>query len=282
MREWEQTVGGYRTHLAEAGTDAPVLLIHGSSIAVDARLTWFRLVLALEPRARVIIYDQPGFGRSDIPGYLDRAARADHARALLEALDLRDLTVIGHSEGGYIAARLAVSCPDRVRRLVIVASGGSAPSLGGDRDAAWMAASAHTYDYLARVVDEDTFVSTEGHLGYQADPPFEALLRENFRTARKSGNLKAFLERARASTGYQGYTAIQEATLLPFLPALSLPSLLIWGARDETVPVARGRALQALIPGAEFLALDSGHWVMHEQPVAFAAAVRDFLDRGSA
>ncbi|MCW2242335.1 alpha/beta fold hydrolase [Azospirillum canadense] len=281
MLEWDQTIGGYRTRLTESGAGAPVLLIHGSSIAVDARLTWFRLVPELEKRARVITYDQPGFGRSDVPGYLDRRARAAHARALVEALDLHDVTVVGHSEGGYVASRLAIDCPDRIRGLVIVTSGGTAPSLGGQRDAAWIAASERAYDYRTRAVDEDTFVRTEGHLRHGTDPAFEAVLRENFRVAQASGNREAFLSRARAMSGYTGYTAIQEATLLPFLPSLALPSLLIWGSRDETVPVARGQALQALIPGADFHALDAGHWVMHEQPTEFASLLIDFLERNS-
>jgi pimeloyl-ACP methyl ester carboxylesterase len=136
VRSRTQRIGGYVTDLSDEGSGAPVPLIHASSIAVDARLTWLRFIPALAPRARVISYDQPGFGQSEVPGYLDRLQRAEHPAALMEALDLRDLTVIGHSEGGFIATRLALTCPDRIRKLVIVASGGTAPALGDGRDAA--------------------------------------------------------------------------------------------------------------------------------------------------
>jgi pimeloyl-ACP methyl ester carboxylesterase len=220
------------TDLSDEGSGAPVPLIHASSIAVDARLTWLRFIPALAPRARVISYDQPGFGQSEVPGYLDRLQRAEHPAALMEALDLRDLTVIGHSEGGFIATRLALTCPDRIRKLVIVASGGTAPALGDGRDAAWIEASARTHDYIGRAVDEDTFVHSEGHLRYGDDPPFEAILRENFRRALTSGNVAAFVDRARRNPGY---TALQERHVLPHLPTLRLPTLLVWGGRDETV-----------------------------------------------
>ncbi len=273
MRSWTQRIGGYLTHLSDEGSGAPVLLIHGSSIAVDARLTWFRLAPALATLARVISYDQPGFGQSEVPGYLDRLQRAEHAAALMETLDLRDVTVIGHSEGGFIATRLAITCPDRIRRLVIVASGGTAPALGDGRDAAWIEASARAYDYIGRAVDEDTFVRSEGHLRYGDDPHFEAILRENFRRALTSGNVAAFVDRARRNPGYTNYTALQERHILPHLPTLRLPTLLVWGGRDETVPAERGLALRALIPGSKMIVLDGGHWVMHEAVGRFADVV---------
>jgi pimeloyl-ACP methyl ester carboxylesterase len=282
MRNWDEMIGGWRTSLMEAGDGAPVLLIHGSSIAVDARLTWFRLFDALSPGARVIAYDQPGFGRSAIPDdrrYLDRLERSAHAQALVEQLDLRNLTVIGHSEGGFIAARLALTKPDRVRRLVIVASGGASPALGDARDAHWMEASSRIYDYARRNVDEDTFVRSEGHLCYRADPAFEEILRANFRYAQQSGNAECFLRRVAASSTYAGYTTLQEKWLLPFLKDLRAPALLVWAGRDETVPVARGLALLDLMPRSEMhIFRDAGHWVMHEAPARFEALIRGFME----
>jgi pimeloyl-ACP methyl ester carboxylesterase len=273
--------GGWRTALYRGGAGAPVLLVHGASVAVDARLTWFRVAPRLAAGHSVIAYDQPGFGRSAMPAagaYPDRLERAEHAAALVERLDLRDLTVIGHSEGGFVAAMLALRQPARVARAVIVASGGAAPRLGGERDAAWQAAARAAYDYPARTVDEDTFACTEGFLRERADPEFEALLRANFRAARASGNLSMFLAKAGRSRGYEDYTALQERALLPRLHALRAPVLLVWGGRDATVPVARGRALARMIPGAAFHVFEaSGHWVPVEEGEGFARLVGDWL-----
>lgn len=266
-------VGGWSTFAMEAGDGAPVVLFHGSSIAVDAWLTWFRVFSLLASRHRVIAYDQPGFGRSGIPAdrrYLDRLQRAEHAQALFDRLALTNATLVGHSEGGFIATRLAINNPDRVRKLVIVASGGTAPRLGDERDRAWKAASAEVYDYIGRSVSEDAFVRTEGHLRHREDSAFEALLRRNFKDAIRSGNLECFLRKARSQTDYQDYTALQERWILPFLADMRVPTLLVWGGADATVPVARGLALAERIPNSALHVFPrSGHWVMHEEAAAF-------------
>ncbi|WP_137387620.1 alpha/beta fold hydrolase [Rhodoligotrophos defluvii] len=260
--------GGYDTFVMEAGQGAPVLLLHGASIAVDAWLTWFRLFPVLAQTHRVIAHDQPCFGRSEIPAdrrYLDRLARAHHAQAVLDALDLQDVALVGHSEGGFIATKLALDNPGRISRLVVVTSGGTSPRLGGDEDRAWQEASAEAYDYVGRSVDEETFVRSEGHLRYRADPPFEALLRENFRLAKSSGNLACFLNLAKQRPSYGDYTSVQEQHILPHLGRLGTPALLVWGGADATVPVARGLKLAALIRHSEMhIFPHAGHWVMHE------------------
>ncbi len=278
-RQYFIAAGGWKTFCIEQGAGAPVLLLHGSSIAVDAWLTWFRSFEPLARSRRVIAYDQVGFGRSQVPAdriYLDRLRRTEHAQAVMDHLGLDDVTVVGHSEGGFIATRLAITNPGRVRKLVIVTSGGTAPRLGGERDRLWMAASERAYDYLARAVDVETFVRTEGHLRYRSDREFETLLRRNFAAAERSGNLETFLNKARAKSTFDDYTAVQEAWIHPFLRELATPSLLVWGGRDETVPANRGLALAELIPRSEFhLFLRSGHWVMHEE----AASFNRLLDR---
>lgn len=267
-----ETIGGFATHLIEQGDGPPVLLLHGSSVAVDAWLTWFRLTPALAPRHRTIAYDQPGFGRSAMPPrYLDRLERARHAAALVDALDLRDLTVVGHSEGGFMATWLALERPHRIARLVVVASGGTAPALGGAADAGWQAAAAEAYDYPRRCTDEETFVRSEGCLRGRADPGFETILRANYRRAEASGNRALFLARTPAT---EPYTALQEREIFPRLDTLRAPALLIWGGADATVPDARGRALAERMPRAELVVLPgAGHWVMHEAADAFNGRV---------
>ncbi|MDY0884386.1 alpha/beta hydrolase [Dongia soli] len=269
-------IGGLDTFLYEAGTGKPVLLLHGASIAVDAWLTWFRCFPPLAKSRRVISYDQPCFGRTAIPadgGYLDREKRADHAQAVLDYLNLSDVTLIGHSEGGFIATRLAIQNPGRVKKLIIVTSGGTSPRLNDARDAAWMAASAETYDYAGRSVDEDTYVRSEGHLRTKQDTAFETILRQNFRHASESGSTDCLLRQAASSSGnagYENYTAVQERLIFPFLPRLTCPTLLVWAGSDATVPVARGLALADLIPNSEMHIFPrAGHWVMHEEAVGF-------------
>lgn len=274
-------IGGLETFLFEAGEGRPVILFHGASIAVDSWLTWFRCFDLLAQSRHVIAYDQPCFGQSEIPAdgkYLDRDKRAVHAQAVFDHLDLSGVTLVGHSEGGFIATRLAIQNPDRVEKLIIVTSGGTSPRLNDQRDDAWMAASATTYDYLGRSVDEDTYVRSEGHLRTREDASFEAILRHNFRQAQETGTAECMLREARDKSGYGNYTALQERLILPFLSDLKISSLLVWAGQDATVPVARGLALADLLPMSELHVFPrAGHWVMHEEASGFNRLLSGWL-----
>jgi pimeloyl-ACP methyl ester carboxylesterase len=270
-------IGGVRTAIYEAGTGSPVLLLHGCSICVDAHLTWFRLLPQLARTHRVICYDQPGFGLSEVPASRslpDRLARTAHACELMRACGLDRCVVIGHSEGGFIAARLALDEPSPVARLIVLTSGATSPALGDARDAAWQAAAGKAYDYVDRSRDEERLIATEERLARRGDPSFEALLRANYRRDVTTGHVEMFQALGRGRTDYGAYTAVQEREVLPFLDRLRTPTLLIWGGADATVPVARGEALARLIPGARFEVLaGAGHWVMHDAPVRFTEMV---------
>lgn len=276
-------IGGLETFLFEAGEGKPVMLFHGASIAVDSWLTWFRCFDVLTRDHRVIAYDQPCFGRSGIPAdgkYMDRDKRAAHAQAVFDHLNLSGVTLIGHSEGGFIATRLAIQNPERVEKLVIVTSGGTSPRLNDQRDDAWKRASAETYDYLGRSVDEETYVRTEGHLRTREDLPFETILRHNYHQAQETGTAECLLREARSRSGYGDYTALQERLIFPFLSDLTIPSLLIWAGQDATVPVARGLALADLIPMSELHVFPrAGHWVMHEEADGFNRLLQGWLQR---
>jgi pimeloyl-ACP methyl ester carboxylesterase len=272
-----ERIGGVRTAIYEAGAGRPVLLLHGCSICVDARLTWFRLLPELARTHRVIAYDQPGFGLSEAPtnhALPDRLARTTHARELVRVLDLDQCVIVGHSEGGFIATRLALDEPSPVARLIVVTSGATSPALGDTRDAAWQAAASKAYDYVDRSASEDRLVATEKRLARQGDPSFEAVLRANYRRDAATGHVEMFRAVGRERTDYGAYTAVQERELFPILDRLQAPTVLIWGGADATVPVARGEALARLIPGARLKVVNgAGHWVMHDAPALFARTV---------
>ncbi|HZG34928.1 MAG TPA: haloalkane dehalogenase [Gaiellaceae bacterium] len=119
---------GLRLHYLDEGAGPPVLLLHGEP-------TWsylYRTVIPeLTPACRVVAPDYLGFGRSDKPLRLEDYSYDLHVASiqrLVEALDLRDLTVVVQDWGGPIGLRVAVEQPERVARLVLMNTG-----VGGGR-----------------------------------------------------------------------------------------------------------------------------------------------------
>jgi pimeloyl-ACP methyl ester carboxylesterase len=233
----------------------PALLLHG--IGGRASL-WAPTVAALAPRP-VFAMDMPGYDgtRPALTGFPELA---DAAAALLDG----PADVVGHSLGGMIALELALRHPDRVRRLVIIAS---SPAFGS-RDPAFRAA------FLAarqKPLDEGLGMAgvaaalVPAMLGPAADP--------------------AAAPAAIAAMGSVDEAAYRTtlATLTGFdrradLPRLAQPALLIAGEADQTAP-PRGMARMAeAMPDARLLIIPgAGHLLPLEAPDAFHAALLDFL-----
>ena len=113
-------VNGLRLHVVTGGAGAgpAVMLIHGNLS------TWYgwRLVLpALAAGHRVVVPDLRGFGDSDRPlrGY-DKTTLSEDLLGLLDALDIGEVSLVGHDFGGQIAYRMATLARDRVRRLAVL------------------------------------------------------------------------------------------------------------------------------------------------------------------
>jgi pimeloyl-ACP methyl ester carboxylesterase len=106
----------------------PVLAIHGITAS---HLAWGPV--AERTPARVIAPDLRGRGGSaDVPSPYGMIAHAQDCVAVLDALDIAEATVVGHSMGGFVAAVLAHRHPSRVGRLVLVDGGAPLPPVDGD------------------------------------------------------------------------------------------------------------------------------------------------------
>jgi pimeloyl-ACP methyl ester carboxylesterase len=266
-------VNGYRTYYLDRGTGPTILLLHGASIAIDAYLTWRPAVAHLSRTFRVLAFDQPGFGRTDMPKdglYMNRLARVDHALAFLDRLGIDRAILIGHSEGGFMAARVAILRPRLVAKLAIVTSGATAPRLGGELDRGWIAASKTAYDYKGGADTEDGFIRTNSSLSRIVDAHFEGVLRENYRRAVASGQIEMFRRRPPAETDAERYVQLQEKYIHPHLAELTMPVLIVWAAEDPTVPVERAVGLMRLIPHADLHVFGgASHMVMLDRREAF-------------
>jgi haloalkane dehalogenase len=110
---------GFRMHYADQGSGRPILLLHGQP---TWGYIWRKFIPALAETNRVVVPDHMGFGKSETPQDRDYTLRThvENLAALIEALDLRDITIVGQDWGGPIGVGYAVRHPDRIHSIVLM------------------------------------------------------------------------------------------------------------------------------------------------------------------
>jgi pimeloyl-ACP methyl ester carboxylesterase len=245
------TVLGLRTRYLVRGEGPPVLVLHGWGASIEAV---HPIVTGLAPVATVYALDLPGFGESELPpepwGVEDYQA---FVAAFMDELAIRASTIVGHSNGGRIAIRMACTEPDRVARLVLVDSAGIRPK--------------RTLRYYRRVGMAKIGKQAARFLGSPGE------------------RLRARLVGRAASADYLAAGAMRptlvrlvNADLRPYMPGIGVPTLLVWGSEDSETPLSAAREIERLIPDAGLVVLDgAGHFSYLDQPARFARIVSHFI-----
>ncbi len=266
-------VGGIDWNVAEVGTGAPLLLIHGFTGSAAA---WTEHLGTLGPGRRCIVLDLPGHGRShlDDPALATVERMAADLAAILDRLAAAPADVLGYSLGARIALRLAVAHPEVVDRLVL-----ESPS-AGIADPGARAARRRADDALAARIEQggitafvDEWETSPVFASHAALAPERARRIRAMRLANDPAGLAASLRAA-------GQGVMEP--LLARLDEVTAQTLVITGALDI---VGRPRAEQvaAGIPGARLEVVDgAGHTPHDEQPEAFARLVSTFLQEDRA
>lgn len=256
-----------------------VLMVHGLRGTHDG----LELIAAELTDQRVAIPDLPGFGDSgpmtghshDIAGY---------AEAMLELVhrlggDERPISLVGHSFGSIVAARLAASAPELVRRLVLINAIAS-PALEGPRvvlsslTAAYYSLGEHLPVRAAHSLLSNRWVvlAASRAMTRTRDPLLRGFIdRNHLRNFSRFHSPALLGETFRASVTH---------TVADYADALTMPVLLIAGESDDIAPVEGQRALAAQLPEAELVVIpEVGHLVHYETPGPAAAEIRRFLAR---
>ncbi len=235
----------------ERGEGEAVVLLHG---LLGHMLHWDEALDALAPSCRAMALTlpilDPGFRYTSVP------ALAAHVRRFLDVLGLERAVVGGTSLGGHVAARLALAAPDRVSGLVLTGSSGlgvpaSARGAAHGPGAAFVRARIEDSVYDRALVTPEWVEAVHRVL---AEPATALRAARVARAAKRDG-----LEQR--------------------LGDIAVPTLMVWGADDRITPPAVAERVRARIPGAQLVLLRRcGHAPMIEQPQAFAAVVRAWLE----
>jgi pimeloyl-ACP methyl ester carboxylesterase len=273
--EWQIELHGHRVIYRIAGQGPPVVLIHGM---LNSSRHWESVALKLAENYTVIAPDLIGHGDSATPrGDYSLGAHASSIRDLLTVIGVERASIVGHSLGGGVAMQFFYQFPQRVERLVLVSSGGLgrkvSPML---RTAALPGVSA----LLAGAADRRLLGALRDiggrarRRGFRQGVYVQAVARA-LRPLEQPGAREAFLQTLRAVIDVHGQrvSATDRLYLLE-----SMPTLIVWGERDNTIPLAHGRRAHEAIPHSFFSTLpDAAHFPNLEDPEGLAAALLEFF-----
>ncbi len=272
--EWEARqrwlhVDGRRANVIELGDGPPLLLVHGLS---GCWQNWLENIPHFARTHRVIAVDLPGFGASEMPR--EQITIAGYARFLEQVCDTLEIdaaTVVGNSMGGFVAAELAISSPQRVERLALVSAAGISaehvrrePVLVVGRALALSAGwSATRHEQFARRAGlRRVALSLVAHRPDRLSAPLALELM-------KGSGKPGFMQALAANLGYP---------LRDRLPQIACPTLIVWGANDRVIPARDADVFERLIPDARKLVYpQTGHVAMLEQPERFNADLEAFI-----
>ena len=274
VEERRVDAGGLQVACLQAGEGSPLVLLHGEG---DSAASWQPVRPELARSRRVYAPSFPGHGDSDKPGadYTPDFYAGFLAR-FMDGIAVERATLVGHSLGGLACVRFALAQPGRVGALVLVDSSGlgravnpflSFLSLPGVRHVA----SAWTRTELGSLQRPLLRSALQFRRPWRAPREWFADQR---RLARTPGFIDAFLATNRRLVGVRG----QREVVVGQLGALTMPTLVIWGARDAVLPVSQAyRAVHRLPRGELAVIRDAGHAPHVERPAEFLAALQRFL-----
>ncbi|MBM4255581.1 MAG: alpha/beta fold hydrolase [Deltaproteobacteria bacterium] len=249
-------VAGTKIQLRKAGQGQPLVILHG----VEGSLDWRAYHRQLAEHFTVYAPSLPGFDQSRRPEWLESFSDLTRFTLwFLQELDLPKVSLLGHSIGGWLAAEMAVSCPQIVDRLVLAAAAGIQPHKGEITDIFL-----HGQDSTRQMAFFDL----------KTIPEYEELFgRKPSREERE-----IVVQNQENTIRYCWKPYMFNRSLPHLLPRLRVPTLVIWGKDDRIIPLECGEQYQQAIRGARLEVLSQcGHNPHLEKTAQFVGLVREFL-----
>jgi pimeloyl-ACP methyl ester carboxylesterase len=234
----------------EEGEGPNLLLLHGLfgalsnwDVVINEFSTRFKILIPMLP-----IYDLP-FRKIGLD------ALVDHLEGFVDMKNLNDIILMGNSLGGHVALIYTLRCQERIKKLILTGSsglfenamGGSFPKRG-------------SYEYVKERA-EYTF--------YDPESITEEYIQEIFETTKSIAKCLNIVAIAKSA---------QRHNMAGELPAITVPTLLIWGLNDTITPPMVAHDFNRLIPNSTLKFIDKCcHAPMMEQPDKFNKILGEFL-----
>jgi len=247
-------IGPVDVTLDDRGAGSPYLLLHGGG--GPQTVAGLAALLVGDHAARAITPTHPGFAGTVRPERLSSVGSlAALYVALLDALDVTGVTVVGNSIGGWIAAEVALLHSPRVSRVILI-------------DAVGIEVPGHPVaDFFSLTLDQMSALSFHDPEKFRIDP------------STLPPAAQAALPGNRASLAVYAGPTMSDPTLVARLAGVTAPVLVLWGEADRVVDVAYGRAYAAALPTARFqLLTGTGHLPQVETPRQVLDAIATFVE----
>jgi pimeloyl-ACP methyl ester carboxylesterase len=283
-------VNGVRLHYVSEGTGETILFLHGFP---EFWYAWKRQLAEFGRDHRAVAVDLRGYNLSSKPDDVEQyrvGVLVEDIRSLIHHLGAEQVTLVGHDWGGVLAWAFVLQYPELVRRLIII----NAP---------------HPAIFARELMENPAQQQASQYMLIFRGPQAEAILAANdyarladgvlatgkargtfdvddermYRAAwSQPGALTGGLNYYRAArvgpaTGSGGPTGDLTQNLTS--PIVRVPTLVIWGERDEFLLTGNLDGLDALVPDLQVARVpDATHWVIHEQPDLVNRLIRQFIE----
>ena len=266
---------GLRMHYVDEGVGSPILLLHGEP-------TWSYLYRKMIPglvgSGRVLAPDYIGFGRSDKVTDVDWYTydrHVDSIKQFIDALELRDITLVVHDWGGPIGLRVAVEDEGRIARLVILNTAVFRPRPGKPPNQAFL----QWRDFALKNPDLPVGFLLQGATATDLSEAVIAGYEAPFVTPASKAGVAAFPAIVPLSVDDPG--APEMAVTSEALTKWAKPTLVAFSDSDPLFSPRVGEALSERIPGARFTRVDgASHFLQEDKGEVIAELVRSFVKEG--
>lgn len=255
MEEKQISVNNLEINCKIAGSGPAVLILHGWG---GSSTSWMGVQeILVKEGLRVIVPDFPGFGKSKTPlipwGIKEYT---DFVLNLANHFKLRNFFLLGHSFGGRIAIKFAVSYPEKIKKLILCDSAGIKQKRGPKEKIIFRFSKIGNAIFTPKVL---------ARFKNRARELFYIFLRHKD-YAKADGTMKETIKK------------VLGEDLLPELSRIQTETLIIWGQGDKLVPVRFGHIFKEKIANSELIILPKiGHSPHLEVPKKLAETISNFI-----
>jgi pimeloyl-ACP methyl ester carboxylesterase len=260
-----------QVHYRDEGKGFPIVLIHGTAASLH---TWDAWNQELIKNYRVIRMDLPAFGITGPNKNTDYSIKnyTKFLHQFLSKLHIEKCYLAGNSLGGNIAWNYTAEYPEKIAKLILIDASGLPTNKA--QPFVFKMAKTPILNSLFLYFTPKYFIEKNIQEVYADDSKItDELITRYHKMALRTGNRQAFIDRAKTDFTPNEFKNSEK------LQRILTPTLLIWGAKDEWIPLENGKRMNNLLPNATLYIIEnSGHVPMEENPKESSLILKEFLD----